>query len=151
MKKQRQSKILTIIDEYNIETQEELVDSLEKAGFKVTQATISRDIRELSLTKVSFSGDKQKYAVLKNNENSISEKVIKVFKAGFLSVDIAQNILVVKTLPGMGQAVASAIDAFNYSNIVGTIAGDDTIFCAIKNTNEANFIIKKFNKILQMI
>ncbi|WP_010166210.1 arginine repressor [Candidatus Epulonipiscium viviparus] len=147
-KEERQSKILNLINEYNIQTQEELVENLEKAGLRVTQATISRDIRELKLTKIAMSIDKQKYIALNNAEINISAKVVRVFKAGFLTIDIAQNILVIKTLPGMSQAVASAIDTFNYKDIVGTIAGDDTIFCAIKDIDRASYIIKEFNKIL---
>ncbi len=149
MKEQRQSKILDLIDTQDIETQEELVEYLEQSGFSVTQATISRDIRELRLTKVSTTLDKQKYVALINYDNQISEKVVKVFRAGFLSVDIAQNILVVKTLSGMGNAVASAIDAFNFEEIVGTIAGDDTIFCAIRDITKTEEIIKSFNEMLE--
>ncbi len=157
-KEERQSRILNLISENSIQTQEELVETLEKSGFKVTQATISRDIRELKLTKITTSADTQKYIALKNNSNSpinpsiqnnISTKVIRVFKAGFLTIDVAHNILVIKTLPGMGQAVASAIDTFNYADIVGTIAGDDTIFCAIKDISKATFIVDQFNKILK--
>ncbi|OOB76860.1 MAG: arginine repressor [Epulopiscium sp. Nuni2H_MBin003] len=147
-KEQRQTAILSIIDKYNIETQEELVENLEKAGYSVTQATISRDIRELKLTKVAISIDKQKYVTLNSRDHQISTKVIKVFKAGFLSADEAQNIVVVKTLPGMGNAVAAAIDAFNYAEIVGTIAGDDTIFCAIKDGQVVQKVIEQFYDIL---
>ncbi len=147
MKEKRQSKILSLIETFNIETQEELVDNLEKSGFSVTQATISRDIRELKLIKIAISVDKQKYIALANNSTQISDKIIKVFKAGFISADIAQSIVVVKTLPGMGNAIATAIDAFNFSEIVGTIAGDDTIFCAIKDMELTHTLIQKFNEI----
>lgn len=148
MKEQRQSKILSLIQQYEIETQEELAESLEQAGFKVTQATVSRDIRELKLTKVTSKNNGQKYVALANYENQVSEKVIRVFKAGFVSMDIAQNILVIKTLVGMGNAVASAIDAFNYEEIVGTLAGDDTIFCAIREKELMEDTIKKFEEVL---
>lgn len=148
MKEQRQSKILSLIQKNEIETQEELAENLEKAGFKVTQATVSRDIRELKLTKVAGKNNTQKYVALINYENQISEKVIRVFKAGFVSMDIAQNILVIRTLTGMGNAVAAAIDAFNHEEIVGTIAGDDTIFCAIRNTEDMSIVIDKFQEVL---
>ena len=147
MKEQRQSKILSLIQKQEIETQEELAENLEKAGFKVTQATVSRDIRELKLTKVAGKNNAQKYVALTNYENQISEKVIRVFKAGFVSMDVAQNILVVRTLTGMGNAVA-AIDGFNYEEIVGTLAGDDTIFCAIRNIEEIGDVIAKFQEVL---
>lgn len=148
MKEQRQSKILSLIQKHEIETQEELAENLEKAGFKVTQATVSRDIRELKLTKVAGKNNAQKYVALINYENQISEKVIRVFKAGFVSMDIAQNILVIRTLTGMGNAVAAAIDAFNHEEIVGTLAGDDTIFCAIRNIEDMSIVIDKFQEVL---
>ena len=148
MKEQRQSKILSLIQKQEIETQEELADELEKAGFKVTQATVSRDIRELKLTKVAGKNNEQKYVALTNYENQISEKVIRVFKAGFVSMDVAQNILVIRTLTGMGNAVAAAIDGFKHEEIVGTLAGDDTIFCAIRNVEEIGDVIEKFQEVL---
>lgn len=148
MKEQRQSKILSLIQKQEIETQEELADELEKAGFKVTQATVSRDIRELKLTKVASKNNAQKYVALTNYENQISEKVIRVFKAGFVSMDVAQNILVIRTLTGMGNAVAAAIDGFKHDEIVGTLAGDDTIFCAIRNVEEIADVIAKFQEVL---
>lgn len=148
MKEQRQSKILSLIQKHEIETQEELAENLEKSGFKVTQATVSRDIRELKLTKVAGKNNAQKYVALINYENQISEKVIRVFKAGFVSMDIAQNILVIRTLTGMGNAVAAAIDAFNHEEIVGTLAGDDTIFCAIRNIEDMSIVIDKFQEVL---
>ena len=148
MKEQRQSKILSLIQKQEIETQEDLADELEKAGFKVTQATVSRDIRELKLTKVAGKNNEQKYVALTNYENQISEKVIRVFKAGFVSMDVAQNILVIRTLTGMGNAVAAAIDGFKHEEIVGTLAGDDTIFCAIRNVEEIGDVIEKFQEVL---
>ncbi len=147
MKEQRQSKILSLIDKYEIETQEELVETLEQAGFSVTQATISRDIRELKLTKIATKKDSQKYVSLNYD---VSDKVLRVFRAGFLSMDVAQNILVIKTLPGMGNAVAAAIDALSYEEVVGTIAGDDTIFCAIRTERLINNVIEKFHEVLKL-
>ncbi|MGL4345737.1 MAG: arginine repressor [Cellulosilyticaceae bacterium] len=148
MKEQRQSRILSLIRENEIETQEELADNLEKEGFKVTQATVSRDIRELKLTKVASKTKGQKYVALANFEDQVSEKVIRVFRAGFVSMDVAQNILVIRTLTGMGNAVASAIDAFNFEEVVGTIAGDDTIFCAIREKEMMDDAISKFEEML---
>lgn len=148
MKIKRQSKILELINNYDIETQEELADRLKEAGFEVTQATVSRDIRELKLTKVSNDKGIQKYSVIGKTEQDISYKYIRVFKEGFVSMDIAQNILVLKTITGMAMAVAAAMDAFNYSEIVGTIAGDDTIFCAVRSDEEALKLMEKLNRIL---
>ncbi|ONI37709.1 arginine repressor [Candidatus Epulonipiscium fishelsonii] len=148
MKEKRQTAILNLIDKYEIETQESLVENLENEGFKVTQATISRDIRELKLTKVSTKSNTQKYISLNNYETPLSDKVIRVFKTGYLSMDFANNILVIKTLSGMGNAVASAVDAFNYNEILGTIAGDDTIFCVVRENYQADKISKKFEEVL---
>jgi len=148
MKLKRQAKILELINNYDIETQEELADRLREAGFEVTQATVSRDIRELKLTKVANEKGIQKYSVIGQSEKNISSKYIRVFKEGFVSMDIAQSILVVKTITGMAMAVAAAMDAFNYPEIVGTIAGDDTIFCAERSDQEALKLMEKLNRIL---
>ncbi|MGL4363209.1 MAG: arginine repressor [Cellulosilyticaceae bacterium] len=148
MKEQRQSKILSLIQKNEIETQEDLADALENSGYKVTQATVSRDIRELKLTKVATKTKGQKYVALANYENQVSDKVIRVFKAGFVSIDVAHNLLVIHTLNGMGNAVASAIDAFKYEEIVGTIAGDDTIFCAVRELELIGDVIEKFQEVL---
>lgn len=148
MKGQRQSKILSLIQKYEIETQEELAERLKNAGFKVTQATISRDIRELKLTKVSSKKNGQKYVALSQYQQQVSEKVIRVFKDAFVSMDCAQNILVIRTLTGMGNAVAAAIDAFHYKEIVGTLAGDDTIFCATRCEEDLHTVMNNFKQIL---
>nr|WP_330400954.1 arginine repressor [Sporanaerobium hydrogeniformans] len=148
MKEQRQSAILSLIQKHEIETQEDLATSLENQGFRVTQATVSRDIRELKLTKVASKSGGQKYVALTNYEQQVSEKVIRVFKDAFVGMECAGNILVIRTLIGMGNAVAAAIDAFNFEEIVGTLAGDDTIFCVIKTVDEMNTIMNKFKEIL---
>ncbi|HHW66751.1 MAG: transcriptional regulator of arginine metabolism [Epulopiscium sp.] len=148
MKVKRQSKILELIRSNSIETQEELAEKLKEAGYEVTQATISRDIRELKLTKVPTPHGTQKYAVLTQNEQQISDKFIRVFRDGFVSMDRAQNILVIRTLTGMAMAVAAAMDAFHYQEIVGTIAGDDTIFCAVRSEDETIKLMEKLNRIL---
>ena len=148
MKVRRQSKIIELINKYNIETQEELADLLTEAGFNVTQATISRDIRELKLTKVAVDNGKQKYIVLQNQEAKLSEKYVRVLRDGFLSMDMAQNLLVIKTVSGMAMAVAAAIDALHITGIVGCIAGDDTIMCAIRSTDETHVVMQKINKLV---
>ena len=148
MKVRRQSKIIELINKYNIETQEELADLLTEAGFNVTQATISRDIRELKLTKVAVDNGKQKYIVLQNQEAKLSEKYVRVLRDGFLSMDMAQNLLVIKTVSGMAMAVAAAIDALHINGIIGCIAGDDTIMCAIRSTDETHVVMQKINKLV---
>lgn len=148
MKISRQSKIIELINKYDIETQEELADRLMKDGYNVTQATVSRDIRELKLTKVAIDGGKQKYIVLQKSESGMSEKYTRVLKDGFISMDMAQNIMVIKTVPGMAMAVAAALDALQYSSIVGCIAGDDTVMCAIRTIDETVAVMEKLNKLI---
>lgn len=148
MKISRQSKIIELINKYDIETQEELADRLMKDGYNVTQATVSRDIRELKLTKVAVDGGRQKYIVLQKTEPGMSEKYTRVLRDGFVSMDMAQNIMVVKTVPGMAMAVAAALDALQMNSIVGCIAGDDTIMCAIRTAEETVFVMEKLSKLI---
>ena len=132
MKSARQAKILEIIEENEIETQEELAQKLKDDGFNVTQATISRDIREMRLTKISVEKGKQKYAAMASSDNEISDRLIRVFKEAVVKMDYAGNMVVIKTLEGMGMAVGVALDNMQNSEILGTIAGDDTVFCVIR-------------------
>lgn len=147
MKVSRHAKIIELITQHDIETQEELAEYLEDAGFKVTQATVSRDIRDLKLTKMSVDGGRQKYVILKPEEG-MSEKYIRVLQDGYASMDMAQNILVVKTVSGMAMAVAAAIDAMKWNEVVGCIAGDDTIMCAIRSVEDTVAVMDKIRKIV---
>lgn len=149
MKTKRQSKILELIRKNDIETQEELLAFLLKDGFAVTQATVSRDIREMKLTKVSVNGGKQKYTTLNDTSEDLSEKYVRVLRDGFVSMDMAQNILVIKTVSGMAGAVCASLDAMNIHEIVGSIAGDDTIMCAIRTTEDTVAIMKRLRKIVE--
>ena len=148
MKLERHSKIIELINKYDIETQEELADRLNQAGYNVTQATVSRDIRQLKLIKQTING-KQKYVVLQANFADMNEKYIRILKDGFLSMAMAQNILVIKTVSGMAMAVAAAIDAFGWSEVVGCIAGDDTIMCAIASVDDTLIVMDKVNKLVE--
>ena len=147
MKLERHSKIVELIGKYEIETQEELADYLNQAGFAVTQATVSRDIRELKLTKVQSESGKQRYMVLQN-QGSFSDKYIRILRDGYLSMDMAQNILVIKTVSGMAMAVAAALDALHFSELVGCIAGDDTIMCAIRTVDDTILMMDKLKKLI---
>lgn len=149
MKTRRQTKILELIKKYEIETQEDLSAYLEREGYQVTQATVSRDIRELKLTKVSLTNGKQKYVALLETNEDLSHKYERIFRDGFISMDIAQNILVIKTVPGMAMAVAAALDALQLHEVVGTIAGDDTIMCAVRSTEDAIAVIDKLRKFVE--
>lgn len=148
MKISRQSKIIELINKYDIETQEELAERLMKDGYNVTQATVSRDIRELKLTKVAVDGGRQKYIVLQKSEPGMSEKYTRVLRDGFVSMDMAQNILVIKTVSGMAMAVAAALDALQMNSIVGCIAGDDTILCAIRTVDDTVAVMEKLNRLI---
>ena len=148
MKISRHRKIIEIINKMDVETQEELAEILNKEGYNVTQATVSRDIRELKLTKVN-SGKGQRYVVLSNKAPEMTEKYRRIFKDGFIFMDMAQNILVIKTVSGMAGAVCASIDAMNLHEIVGSIAGDDTIMCAIRTTEDTVAIMKRLRKIVE--
>ena len=148
MKKLRQGKILEIIQKDDVETQEELADRLRAAGLKVTQATVSRDIRELKLSKVLSPDGRQKYTFLKQEDGKPEDRFIRVLCDGFASMDIAQNILVVKTVSGMAMAVAAALDALEFSEVVGSIAGDDTVFVAVRSPEAAAALREKLWKFL---
>ena len=144
----RQTKILELIENYEIETQEELAEFLKMAGIDVTQATVSRDIRELRLVKVLSKSGKYKYAAMEQNAEGTTDRLIKIFKNSIVSIDVAGHLLVIKTLPGAAQICASAVDSLNIEEIVGTIAGDDTLFVAISNQEKINEIVDIFNKLL---
>lgn len=148
MKSKRHVKILELIQKNDIETQEELSDYLEREGYHVTQATVSRDIRELKLTKVSLSNGRQKYVVLAENTEDMIQKYTRIFRDGFISMDMAQNILVIKTVSGMAMAVAAALDAMDCTEIVGSIAGDDTIMCAVRTVNDTVTLMDRLRKIV---
>ncbi len=148
MKVERHSKIVELIGKYEIETQEELAERLNHAGYRVTQATVSRDIRELKLSKVQSENGKQHYVVLQN-QGAFSEKYIRILRDGFLSMDMAQNILVIKTVSGMAMAVAAALDAIHFHEIVGCIAGDDTIMCAVRSVDDTILVMDKIRKLIE--
>lgn len=138
MKSQRQAKILEIIANKNVETQEQLLSALQAEGFRGTQATISRDIKELRIVKELTSLGTYRYTVSNSDlGNSFSARLNTIFRECVISFDYAQNIIVVRTLPGLASAAGSAIDAMNLSTIVGSLAGDDTVMIVMRDTNAA--------------
>ena len=148
MKSSRQSKIIEIVKNYHVETQEELAEYLTKAGFAVTQATVSRDIRELKLMKVQAENGRQKYAVLQNGGHhapGMNDRLVRVLKDAFVSMDKAQNILVIKTVSGMAMAAAAALDSLEIESLVGCIAGDDTIMCAIRTEADTEHVMTEIS------
>ena len=151
MKSKRHAKILELIDKYDIETQEELADRLNQNGFSVTQATISRDIRELKLSKVSGSNGRQKYVAFIKPTMEMTDKYSRVLKEGYISKEIATSLIVIKTVTGMAMAVAVAIDHMELPGVVGCIAGDDTIMCAIRTSEETNGVMKELEELIYQV
>ena len=136
MKQDRQNKILQLIEKYEIGTQQELTDMLAEAGFDATQATVSRDIRELGLSKIAGSGGRTRYVARTRLQADLEGKYNRVLRDAVTGVDTAQNILVVRTVAGMAMAVAAALDALEFPELVGCIAGDDTIMAATKGFSD---------------
>lgn len=149
MKKKRHEKIIELIGQYEIETQEELADRLRDAGYQVTQATVSRDIRELKLSKISGGNGRQKYIAFTRDETHLGDKYIRVLKEGYLSMDLAQNLLVMKTVSGMAMAVAAAVDALKLDEIVGCIAGDNTIMMAMRSESDASQVMGQLQRMIE--
>ncbi len=149
MKRTRQNKILELIEQHEIETQQELGERLFESGFPVTQATISRDIRELSLTKVTGDNGRPKYASMDYGGVAppvFSDRYARVLQDGMVDINQADNLVVIKTVSGMAMAVAAAIDALGLEEIVGSIAGDDTIMCAVRTAELVPDVIEKIKK-----
>ncbi len=149
MKEKRHAKILELIRNNEIETQDELCRMLNEEGYRVTQATVSRDIRDLQLTKVAFDGTRQKYTLFSEQKNLLKDKFSRIFREGTVSIATAQNILVIKTVSGMAMAVAAALDSMNFQEIVGSIAGDDTIMCAVSSAEDAQKVMARLRKVVR--
>lgn len=138
MKSQRQAKILEIISNRNVETQEQLLAALQAEGFRGTQATISRDIKELRIVKELTSLGTYRYTTSNSDfSSSFSARLNTIFKECVISFDYAQNIIIIRTLPGLASAAGSAVDAMNLSTVVGSLAGDDTVMIVMRDTNAA--------------
>lgn len=149
MKNARQAEIIRLIAKYHIETQEELADRLNEEGFQVTQATVSRDIRELHLIKVADGPGKSRYSVIKQDKSPLNQKYSRVLKDAYVSMDFAGNIMVLKVVPGMAMAAGAALDALGWDEIVGCIAGDDTIFCAIRTPQDVKEVMTRLGKLIE--
>ena len=161
MKQNRHQKIAELVSRYEIETQEELAEKLKEiaktdengtikeAGFTVTQATISRDIRQMNLSKLPTGNGRQKYVILKKENELLSDKYIRVLRDAFVSMDMAQNILVMRTVSGMAMAVAAALDAIHFGEVVGCIAGDDTIMIAVRSVEDTRILMGKIRELMK--
>jgi len=149
MKYNRHAKILEIIDKNVIETQEDLAEKLKEQDMDVTQATVSRDIKDLRLIKVMSSDGRYRYATFTQSENQVSNRLINILTEAYVSCDYANNIVVVKTLSGMAQAAGSAIDSLKWQETLGTIAGDDTLIMVCRAEKIAEEIVNKLNKMIK--
>ena len=150
MRIERQNTILQLINDYNIETQYDLTEELKKHGFKVTQATVSRDIKELRLVKKQSENGKSVYA--RNSDTTfpdIDSRFAIIFQKSVTSIEYAVNNIVVKTLPGMAQAAGAAIDSMNFAEIVGSIAGDDTVMMVVRSEESARKLVYKLRAMLE--
>lgn len=149
MKTARQTAILSIIERENIETQEDLAEKLKDMGIVVTQATVSRDIKELRLLKVLTPSGNYKYATADNAEHGVSDRLVRIFVDSVLSVNYASNLVVLRTLPGSANAAGEAIDSMRWPEILGSISGDNTIFVAVVSAEEAPNVAARFQEILK--
>lgn len=149
MKVARHEKIIELIQQYDIDTQEELALRLNEAGFKVTQATVSRDIRALKMTKVAGRDGKSRYAILEDAPGTLSDKYTRVLHDALTSIDVGQNMVVIRTVPGMAMGVAAALDAMKWPEILGSIAGDDTVMCVARTSEQALLVKDKLKGILK--
>lgn len=148
MKDKRHKKILELIDNFNIETQDDLLNMLKECGFNVTQATVSRDIKDLRLVKTIDNTGKCKYTLDVNLSNGVAYNSLKGFSYSIKSIDSSGNMVVIKTLSGMAQAVCANIDSMDVYNMLGTIAGDDTIFILMRDQESLNKFIAETRKLL---
>ncbi len=149
MKRNRHDKIIEIIAKNVVETQEQLACLLKEAGYDVTQATVSRDIRQMKLTKQVTEDGRQKYVYTTADSDVMQDKYVSVLKAGYLSMDTAQNFIVIRTVSGMAMALATAIDALGFPQVLGSIAGDDTIMVALKNNEDAVEVMNQMAKMIK--
>ena len=142
----RQQKLLDIIKQYEVETQEELIVMLNNSGYNVTQATVSRDIKELGLIKVSVDGKRQHYTREKSDSVVVS-KFTDLFRHSVLSIDYAMNIVVVRTLVGSGSVAGAMIDRMKNATVLGCVAGDDTVFAVLRDENCAKEMAESLRRI----
>lgn len=144
MKSARHSMILQLIESENIETQDELVSRLREHGFEITQATVSRDIKDLRLIKVLTDDGRYKYATVEHAENGLTDRFLRIFSHSVQSISAAGNIIVIKVIAGSANVAGEAIDSLRLPEIAGTIAGDNTIFCAVRDVEDVPDVMRRF-------
>lgn len=149
MKAIRHAAILEIIENTAVETQEEMTEELAKRGINVTQATVSRDIKELRLVKIMSSKGVYKYATVDKAEKGLVDRLVRIFSESVLTIDSAENLLVIKTISGSASAACEALDAMRWPGIVGTLAGDNTMLIITKNEQDAAEIVRRFKSLVK--
>ncbi|HCC02656.1 MAG TPA: arginine repressor [Ruminococcaceae bacterium] len=148
MKARRHAKILELISQSNIDTQEELLRRLRNSGFEVTQATVSRDIKELRLVKTLSADGQYRYSTGKEDDPDVSSKFYSLLRTSSESIKCAGNLVIIKTLSGMAQGICAAMDTMNWESVAGTIAGDDTIFVAVRSEHAAQQLAAELNRMM---
>ncbi|HHX20820.1 MAG TPA: arginine repressor [Clostridiales bacterium] len=149
MKSSRQTAILSLVEQQDIKTQEELAEKLRERGISVTQATVSRDIKELRLLKVMSEGGGYKYATADRAEHGISERFVRMFVDSVISINYSGNIVVIRTLAGSANVAGEAIDNMRWSEILGTLSGDNTIFVVTRTPEDAPNVVERFREIIR--
>ena len=151
VKTKRHAKILEIIHSTPVDTQDDMLKRLRECGFDVTQATVSRDIKELRLIKTLDSDGRYRYSTVKQENDHISSKFHSLFSDAVVGVDYAGNIVVIKCFVGMAQAVCAAMDSLHWDNVVGTLAGDDTFLCITKNEAQSVELVTELKKLIRTL
>ena len=149
MKAKRHAKILELIEEFDIDTQEELQDRLNQAGFTVTQATVSRDIKEMHLIKVLAEDGVYRYAMIDKNDQGVGDRLIRMLSDSVVDINSANNLIVIKTLSGSAHVAAEAVDSLRWPEVLGTVAGDNTILIIVRSNDEVDAVIRRFKNIVR--
>ena len=149
MKLERHSKIVELIGKYEIETQEELAERLKQAGYKVTQATVSRDIKEMHLIKVLAEDGVYRYAMIDKNDQGVGDRLIRMLSDSVVDINSANNLIVIKTLSGSAHVAAEAVDSLRWPEVLGTVAGDNTILIIVRSNDEVDAVIRRFKNIVR--
>ena len=149
MKAKRQALIREIVEAQSIQTQEELADALRKHGMVVTQATVSRDIREMHLLKVLADDGSYRYATMEKGDTGVSDRLIRMLADSVVEMNYANNLIVIRTLPGSAHVAAEAVDNLKWPEVLGTIAGDNTILVIVRANDEVDAVMKRFRSIIK--
>ena len=149
MKRARQNKILDLISRYEIDKQEELLHYLRESGFDVTQATVSRDIKEMHLIKVLAEDGVYRYAMIDKNDQGVGDRLIRMLSDSVVDINSANNLIVIKTLSGSAHVAAEAVDSLHWPEVLGTVAGDNTILIIVRSNDEGDAVIRRFKNIVR--